>query len=115
MDDKTYSISDSLEKNTRDKKYVRISEPTNGAEYLVKGNRFIYLSDNEWERGVINSKRNMTIGKKYFKGNECIYFGEVCNQRGDMVELFLGLDDYYLSYIHFERISAGEKLSVDLG
>ena len=34
MDDGTYSLSDSLEKNTRNNVYIWISEPTNGENIL---------------------------------------------------------------------------------
>ena len=46
MYDYTYSLSVALEKNTRDNIYIWISEPTNGAKYLVKGKNIFYLSYN---------------------------------------------------------------------
>ena len=45
INDETYSMYDTLEKNSRYKK-ICISEPTNGAKYLVKGNVIVYLSEN---------------------------------------------------------------------
>ena len=44
IDDDTYSLSDSPGKYTRDKN-LWISEPNNGAKYLVRGNNIVYLSD----------------------------------------------------------------------
>ena len=46
LDDDTYSMSDEPAQNTIDNIYIWISEPTNGTEYLVEGNNFIYLSEN---------------------------------------------------------------------
>ena len=44
MDDKTYSLSDAFEENTRDKIYICFSETTNGEKYLVEGNKLFYFS-----------------------------------------------------------------------
>ena len=46
MDDDTYSISSSLEENTRDKQYIQLYETTNGENDLVEGKNIVYLSDN---------------------------------------------------------------------
>ena len=53
MFDETYSLSDDFEQNSRDKIYICISEPTNGAKHLVEGNHIVYFSENEWDKGVI--------------------------------------------------------------
>ena len=46
MDDENNSLSISLKQNTIYIMYLWISEPINGAKYLVKGNNIVYLSDN---------------------------------------------------------------------
>ena len=58
MDNDNYYLHDALEENTKDKIYIQISEPTNGAKYIVEGNKFIYLSDTGWEMDVVHRKRN---------------------------------------------------------
>ena len=79
MDDDTYSMSDALVQNNRDKVYIQIFETTNGAKYLVKGNNIVYLSDNGQCKGVIHNKKKMTISQKILQSNKGVYFGEVCN------------------------------------
>ena len=45
MDDETYYMSDALEKNNRDNIYMWVSEPTNGATDIVKGNNRVYIME----------------------------------------------------------------------
>ena len=70
-------MSDALEENTRDKLDIWLSDTTNGEKYLVESNNIFYLSENGQERGVIQSKTNMTRRKKACKGNEGVYFGVI--------------------------------------
>ena len=43
MDEDNYSLSNALEKNTRYKMNIWISEPINGAKYIVNVNTIVYL------------------------------------------------------------------------
>ena len=43
MDDKNYSPSNGPDKNGKDKTYIWVSEPTNGAKDIVEGNNIVYL------------------------------------------------------------------------
>ena len=45
---------------------------------------FIYQKMVE-KGGLFSSRRRLPEGKIYCKGNEVIYFGELCNRWGDMV------------------------------
>ena len=43
MDNDNYYLHDALEENTKDKIYVWIFEPTNGAKYIVEGSNIFNL------------------------------------------------------------------------
>ena len=84
MDGYTYSLYGSLEKNSRDKIYIWISEPTNGAKDLVEGNNIFYFRDWVGEGGCSEQKEDDQKAKIACKGYEGACFGEVCNRRGYM-------------------------------
>ena len=56
MFDETYSLSDDFEQNSRDKIYIWISEPTNGAKHLVEGNHIVYFQRMDGRRGLFREK-----------------------------------------------------------
>ena len=64
MDVNNSYMYNAIDKNIRDKIYIRVCEQNNGAKYLVEGNNIVYLSYTGWDRGVIESKRNICRREK---------------------------------------------------
>ena len=60
MDGYNLSMSDRIEENPIDKLYIWLSNTINGERDIVEGNTIFYLSENGWDRRVIQSKTKMT-------------------------------------------------------
>ena len=86
---------DSLEEITIDKLYIWISETTHVKKYLVGGNTIFHFSEN----GCSDQNEYDQKANRYCKGNEGVYFVELCNLWGYMVAWFMGAW-WFLSFIH---------------
>ena len=82
----------------------------------MKGNNIVYLSDIELERVFIQTKRDMTISKKYLAKETRASILVRYVIRGDTwLNDFGGIDVFYLSDTHFEILSSGYTTGCRLG
>ena len=75
-------------KKSRDKIYIWISEPTNGTKYIVEVTILFICQRMCGRRVLFREKGRLIKGKNILQRKLRKIFCEVCNQRGDMVELF---------------------------
>ena len=74
-----------LEKYTRDKSYIRLSEKTNEKNILWTVTILLFLVEWVIEMGYSHQKEDHQKAKIPCKGNESVYIFESCNLWGDMV------------------------------
>ena len=107
----------SIGENNRDKLHICISLTNNFKEKMLRV-KILFISKRMGEiGGLIRAKVRWPDGKMSCKVNKGLYFGDLCNGWGDMVEWFRGgggmfpiFQKYPLNYLIMNT-----QLSVDLG